>query len=183
MGHEHDVERVVNKEFRRRGVRRVAVRGGLVVGFLLGGLGGAAIPTQSTYTDALQRQANVEHYAADAILDRFTSILSVFEGGKEAAFLRAEKIDPKIKDLYRDHRRKAAELSAAAKALTDGVQSLPLSLVNHPLLAMRAGFEGLGKPDLLRTQVYKQAGAGALAGSVVGWMLAAMVTRRKDRRS
>jgi hypothetical protein len=182
MSHEDDVRTVVNKEFRRRGFRRFFVRVGLVLGLVLGGLGGAAVPTQSTYTNALHGQASAEQYAADAILDRYTSILSYFEGGKEAAFLRAEKIDPEIKELYRDHRRKAAEFEAEARALADGGRSLPVSIVNHPGLAIRAGIDGLGQPDLLHTQVYKQAGAGALVGSLVGWGLAALVTRRRREK-
>jgi hypothetical protein len=182
MSHEDDVRTEVNREFRRRGLRRFVVRGGMLIGLVLGGLGGAAVPTRSTYTKALHAQANVEQYAADAILDKYTSILSVFEGGKEAAFLRAEKVDPQVKELYRDHRRKATELEAEARALADGAQSLPRSIVTHPGLAVRAGIEGLGQPDLLHAQVYKQAGAGALLGCLVGWGLAAMVTRRRGKR-
>jgi hypothetical protein len=183
MSHESDVATAVKHEFRRRGFRRFLVRVGLLLGLVLGGLGGAAVPTRSTYTDALHRQAGVEQYAADAILDKYTSLLSYLEGGKEAAFLRAEKVDPRIKELYRDHRRKAAELDAEAKALADGVRSLPASIVTHPGLATQAGIEGLGKPDLLHTQVYKQAGAGALAGGLLGWCLAALVTRRSGERT
>jgi hypothetical protein len=182
MSHENDVATVVRREFRRRGFRRFLVRVGLVIGLVLGGLCGAAVPTQSTYTDALNRQAHVERYAADAILDKYTSILSYLEGGKEAAFLRDEKIDPRTKELYRDHRRKATEFDAEGRALADGVQSLPVSIVTHPGLAIGAGIEGLGKPDLLDAQVYKQAGAGALLGSLVGWGLAALVTRRRGEK-
>ena len=183
MSHENDVRTVVRREFRRRGFRRFLVRVGLVMGLVLGGLVGAAVPTQSTYTDALHRQAQVEQYAADAILDKYTSILSYLEGGKEAAFLRNEKIDAKIKELYREHRRKAIELDAEARALTDGAGSLPVGIVTHPGLAIRAAIEGLGKPDLLHAQVYKQAGAGALTGCLVGWGLAALVTHRRREKS
>ena len=179
MRHDDDVRTVVKKEFRRRGFRRFFVRAGVVVGLVLGGLAGAAVPTRSTYTDALHRQAQSEQFAADAILDTHTGILSFLEGGRDAAFLRNEKVDPRTKELYREHRRKAAELEADAKALADGVQSLPAGIVAHPGLAFRAGVEGLGKPDLLHTQVYKQAGAGALAGCLVGWGLVALVTRRR----
>jgi hypothetical protein len=176
------VTRAVHKELRRRGLRRFLIKAGLVVGLVLGGLGGAAFPTQSTYTDALHRQAHVEQYAADTILDKYTSILSYFEGGKESAFLRNEKIDAGIKDLYREHKRKATAYDAEAKTLTDGVQSLSNSIVTHPGLAIQAGIEGLGKPDLLNAQVYKHAGAGALAGALVGFGLAALVTRRRGRK-
>ena len=182
MSQDNDVDAAVKKELRRRGFRRFLVRVGLVFGFVLGGLGGAAVPTQSTYTDSLHRQAGVERYAADAMLDTYTSILSYLEGGKEAAFLRDEKIDPRTKQLYRDHRRKAAELDAEAAAVTDQAQSLPASIVSHPWMAVRSGIEGLGKPDLLDAQVYKQAGAGALAGSLAGVSLAALFTRRHGRR-
>jgi hypothetical protein len=182
MSHEKDVATAVKKELRRRGFRRFLVRVGLLIGLVVGGLGGAAVPTQSTYTDALRRQARVEQYAADSILDKYTSILSYFEGGKEAAFLRDEKIDPRAKELYRDYRRKATEFDAEARTLTGGAQSLPVSIVTHPGLAIRAGIEGFGKPDLLHAQVYKQVGAGALAGSLVGWGLAALITRRRGER-
>ncbi len=182
MTHQHEVATVVKKELRRRGFRRFLVRVGLLFGLVLGGLGGAAVPTQSTYTDALHRQAGIEQYAADAILDKYTNILSYFEGGKEAAFLRAEQIDPRIKELYREHRRQATDLDAEATALTGGGRSLPVSIVTHPGLAIQAGTEGLGKPDLLHTQVYKQAGAGALAGALVGWGLAALATRSREKR-
>jgi hypothetical protein len=183
MSHEDDVRRVVHKEFRRRGFRRFLVRVGLVMGLVLGGLIGAAVPTQSTYTDALHRQAQAEQYAADAILDKYTSILSYLEGGKEAAFLRNEKIDAKVKELYQAHRYQATELDREAKAVTDGARGLPVSVVTHPVLAMRAGIEGLGRPDLMHTQVYKQAGAGALGGCLVGWALAAFVTHRRRENS
>jgi hypothetical protein len=179
MSEDPVVTRAVKKEFRRRGLRRILIKAGLVVGLVLGGLGGAAVPTQSTYTDALHRQAHIEQYAADAILDKYTSILSYLEGGRESAFLRNEKIDAGIKDLYREHKRKATAYDAEAKALTDGVQSLSTSIVTHLGLAIQAGIEGLGKPDLLDAQVYKQAAAGALAGGLVGLGLAALVTRRR----
>jgi hypothetical protein len=182
MSEDPVITRAVNKEFRRRGLRRFLIKAGLVVGLVLGGLGGVALPTQSTYTDALHRQAHVEQYAADAILDKYTSILSYFEGGKEGAFLRNEKIDAGIKDLYREHKRKATAYDAEAKTLTDGVQSLSISIVTHPGLGIRAGIEGLGKPDLLDGQVYKHAGAGALAGGLVGLGLAALVTRRRGKK-
>ena len=182
MSQDDDVDAAVKKELHRRGFRRFLVRVGLVLGFVLGGLGGAAVPTQSTYTDALHRQAGVERYAADAILDTYTSILSYLEGGKEAAFLRDEKIDPRMKQPYRDHRRKAVELDAEARALTDQARSLPVSIATHPGIALQAGVEGLGKPDLLDTQVYKQAGAGALVGSLAGLSLAALATRRHGHR-
>ena len=181
MSRDNDVDVAVKKELRRRGFRRFLVRVGLVFGFVLGGLGGAAAPTRSTYTDALLRQAGVERYAADAMLDTFTSVLSYLEGGKEAAFLRDEKVDPRTKQLYRDHRRKAADLDAEARAVTDQDRSLPASIVTHPGIAVRSGIEGLGRPDLLDTQVYKQAGAGALAGSLAGICLAALLTRRHGR--
>ena len=183
MSHEDEVRSVVHKEFRRRGFRRFLVRVGMVMGLLLGGLAGAAIPTLATYTDALHRQAQVEQYAADAILDKYTSILSYLEGGKEAAFLRNEKIDARVKELYQEHRRQATGLEAEAKAVTEGTRGLPVSIVTHPVLAMRAGIEGLGKPDLMHTQVYKQAGAGALVGCLLGWALAAFVTHRGRERS
>lgn len=182
MSEDPAVTRAVHKEFRRRGWRRFLIKVGLVVGLVLGGLGGAAFPTQSTYTDALHRQAHVEQYAADAILGQYTSILSYLEGGRESAFLRNEKIDAGVKDLYREHKRKATAYDAEAKALTDGVQSLSNSIVTHPGLAIQAGIEGLAKPDLLNAQVYKHAGAGALAGALVGLALAALVTRRRGRR-
>jgi hypothetical protein len=183
MSHEDDVRTMVHREFRRRGFRRFFVRVGLVMGLILGGLVGVAVPTQSTYTDALHRQAQVEQYAADAILDKYTSLLSYLEGGKDAAFLRNEKIDARVKELYREHRRQATGLDAEAKAVTEGVRDLPVSVVTHPMLAMRAGIEGLGKPDLLHTQVYKQAGAGALVGCLVGLGLAALVTHRRREKS
>ncbi|MCG6962107.1 MAG: hypothetical protein LJE95_02445 [Acidobacteria bacterium] len=182
MRPENDAATVVKREFRRRGFRRFLVRVGLVIGLVLGGLCGAAIPTKSTYVDALQRQAGVEQYAADAILRKYTSILSYLEGGREAAFLHNDKVDPRAKDLYRDHRRKAAELASEVRAVTGGAQSLPASIVSHPGLAFRAGAEGLGKPDMLDAQVYKQTGAGALAGSLLGWGLAMIVTRRRGAR-
>lgn len=181
MSRDNDVDAAVRKELRRRGFRRFLVRVGLVLGFVLGGLGGAAVPTRSTYTDALHRQAGVERYGADAMLDTYTNILSYLEGGREAAFLRDEKIDPRTKQLYLDHRRKAAELDAEAGTVTDQARSLPASIVTHPGIAVRSGIEGLGKPDLLDTQVYKQAGAGALAGSLAGMSLAALLTRRHRR--
>ena len=183
MSHEGDVRRAVHKEFRRRGFRRFLVRVGLVLGLILGGLVGAAVPTQSTYTDALHRQAQVEQYAADAILDKYTSILSYLEGGKEAAFLRNEKIDARVKELYQEHRHQSTGLDREAKAVTERVQGLPVSIATHPMLAVRAGIEGLGRPDLLHTQVYKQAGAGALLGCLVGWGLAAFVTHRRREKS
>ena len=182
MRSEDDVAVAVKKELRRRGFRRFLGRVGLLIGLVLGGLGGAAVPTQSTYTDALQRQANVERYAADSILDKYTSLLSLLEGGKEATFLRDEKIDPQVKELYREHRQKATELGAEASALTDGAESLLASIVTHPGLAFQAGVEGLGKPDLLDTQVYKQAGAGALAGGLVGLALGRLATRRRGEK-
>ena len=181
MRSEDDVAVAVKKELRRRGFRRFLGRVGLLIGLVLGGLGGGAVPTQSTYTDALQRQANVERYAADSILDKYTSLLSLLEGGKEATFLRDEKIDPQVKELYREHRQKATELGAEARALADGLKSLLASIVTYPGLALQAGVEGLGRPDLLDTQVYKQAGAGALAGSLAGLSLAALLTRRHGR--
>ena len=182
MSHDKEVAIAVKKEFRRRGFRRFVVRVGLVIGLVLGGLCGAAVPTRSTYTAALHRQAQVDQYAADAVLDKYTSILSYLEGGKEAAFLRDEKIEARTKELYRDHRQKATELDAEAKALVDGARSLPLSIVTHPGLAFRTGIEGLGKPDLLHAQVYKQAIAGALVGTLVGLILGMFVTRRRRDR-
>jgi hypothetical protein len=182
MSHEHEVATEVKKELRRRGFRRFVVRVGLVIGLVLGGLTGAAIPTRSTYTDALHRQAEVERYAADAILDTHTSVLSYLEGGKEAAFLRDEKIQTRTKELYRDLRRKATDLDAEAKALASGTQSLPVSILAHPGLAFRAGVDGLGRPDLMHTQVYKQAGAGALAGGLLGMVLGATAMRRRGHR-
>jgi len=92
MSHEGDVRRAVHKEFRRRGFRRFLVRVGLVLGLILGGLVGAAVPTQSTYTDALHRQAQVEQYAADAILDKYTSILSYLEGGRRRPSCATRKL-------------------------------------------------------------------------------------------
>ena len=179
MRSEDDVDVAVKRELRRRGVRRFLGRVGLLIGLVLGGLGGAAVPTQATYTDALERQASVERYAADSILDKYTSILSLLEGGKEAAFLRDEKVDPQVKELYREHRQKATALGAEARALTDGLKSLLASIVTYPGLALQAGVEGLGRPDLLDTQVYKQAGAGALAGGLLGLVLGRLATRRR----
>jgi len=63
MSHAGDVRRVVQKEFRRRGFRRLLGRVGLVMGLILGGLFGAAVPTQSAYTDALHSQAQAEQSA------------------------------------------------------------------------------------------------------------------------
>ena len=179
MSDDAAVTRMVEKEFRRRGLRRFLLRAGLALGIVLGGFAGAAVPTRATYVDALDRRARSEDDAATAILATYTSVLAYLEGGREAAFLRDGKVDPAIKQLYREHRHRAEACSAEARTLSDGVQSLVVSLLTHPRLALRAGLEGLGKPDLFDAQVYKQAGGGALAGGLAGLALAALATRRR----
>ena len=82
MSRDNDVDVAVKKELRRRGFRRFLVRVGLVFGFVLGGLGGAAAPPRSTYTHALLRHAGVERDLAVVVAEEV-------EAGAVAATLAA----------------------------------------------------------------------------------------------
>lgn len=176
-----DIGIEVNREIRRQKVRGFFIKTAGIAGIIGGGLVGASAPRTSDYVAELNREATVQQYVCDSILDKYTGITAIFKGGKENALLNDKKLDPQIKDLYREHKARGAEYTQEAAAVSDGSKHVAYSIAAHPRVAYGAFRANFGKAALTDDTTWKMAGAGAAAGGLVGAIGVAVLTRRKRK--
>ena len=176
-----DVSIAVDKELRRRKIRGFFIKTTGLVGIVAGGLVGASAPRTSDYVAELKREATVQQYVCDSILEKYTGITAIFKGGKENALLNDKKLDPQIKDLYREHKARGAEYTQEATAVLNGSKPIAYSVASHPGVAYGAFRANFGKAAITDDSTWKMAGAGAAAGGLVGAIGAAVLTRRKRK--
>lgn len=176
-----EVGAAVSREFRRQSIRRFLIKGAGIAGIVAGGLIGASVPRAADYTAELRREATVEKYVCDSLLDKYTGMTAIFKGGKEKAFLGDDDIDPALKDLYSEHKARGALYAREAGAVESGAKHALVSAASHPGVAYDAVRSNFGKAALADSRTWKNGGAGALAGGLFGVTCVAYATRKRRR--